>query len=72
MSSPDRAPELTRAYYVEERFEGHKTQLVFARTAKEAADRCRKGEIETCVGNSGPHPAGIHRVRREPSEDRRG
>jgi predicted DNA-binding protein len=59
-----------KAYYVRERFEGHKMQLVFASTAKEAAEKCRRGDAELCVGEDGPHPAGISSVRREPSEDR--
>jgi len=59
-----------KAYYVRERFAGHKTQLVFASNADEAAEKCRAGEIELCVSEDGPHPAGISSVRREPSEDR--
>lgn len=64
--------EPTKAYYVLERFEGHKMQLVFANNGKEAAEKCRRGEIELCISDDGPHPAGISEVRREPSEDRRG
>lgn len=59
-----------KAYYVRERFTGYKTQLVFARNAQEAAEKCRRGHIEVCVSNDGPHSAGISSVRREPSEDR--
>lgn len=60
-----------KAYYVRERFAGYKTQLVFARNGKEAAEKCRDGEIELCVSTDGPHPAGISGVSREPGEDPR-
>ncbi len=59
-----------RAYVVHEAFHGAKQQLVFARTGREAADKCRRGEIEVCLSEDGPHPAGIRQVRREPGEDR--
>ncbi|HVV52426.1 MAG TPA: hypothetical protein VHO06_22355 [Polyangia bacterium] len=62
--------ERQKAYYVEEAFHGAKTQLVFANSADEAKAKCRKGDIELCVSEEGPHPVGIRSVRRERSEDR--
>lgn len=62
--------EPKKAYWVLERFEGYKKQLVFAENAEEAKAKTRRGEIEECVGEDGPHPAGISEVRRWPEEDR--
>jgi hypothetical protein len=62
--------EPKKAYYVLERFEGYKKQLVYANNAHEAKAKTRRGEIEECVGDDGPHPAGIGEVRRAPFEDR--
>ena len=59
----------SKAYYVLERFTGYKTQLVFADSAVEAAEKCRKGVISECVWEDGPHPSGINSVRRASGED---